>query len=356
MNRPLRVIDTGLLQGRMNIAIDAAMLELRQADIIGDSLRFIHFEATALVGRHQALHQEIKVDHCKANGVGIGRRVTGGGAIYLDPKQLGWALILKRNSLAVQGLGEITKAICEAAAFGLSKLGIDARFRPRNDIEVAGKKISGTGGFFDGDVLMYQGTVLIDLNPSDMVAALNMPIAKASREGETDQAARVTTLKQLLGQAPTHVEVIAALTQGFAEKLNFLPNHEPPSPEELALAQKLYAEEIGTDEFVYEIDEPWREAGIGIGTCKSAGGAVTAYLRKDGPKNSTIREVIFVGDFFVAPPRLVYDLEAHLRGTKIDNIAQAINEFFAISGNQGLLSITADNFIEALTNAAENQN
>lgn len=355
MNRPLRIIDTGLQDGRMNIAIDAAMLELRQADIIGDSLRFIHFEPTALVGRHQALHQEIKVDYCYAKNVGIGRRMTGGGAIYLDQKQLGWALILKRNSLSVQGLGEITKAICEAAAFGLSKLGIDARFRPRNDIEVDGKKISGTGGFFDGDVLMYQGTVLIDLNPSDMVAALNMPIAKATREGETDPAARVTTLHQLLGKAPPHEEVIAALTQGFAEKLNFIASHEPPAAEELALAQKFYAEEIGTDEFVYEIDEPWREAGIGIGTCKSAGGVVTAYLRKDGPKNSTIREVVFVGDFFVAPPRLVYDLEAHLRGTKIDNLTQTIAEFLANSGNQGLLSITADNFIEALTKAAENQ-
>ena len=29
---------------------------------------------------------------------------------------------------------------------GLRKLGVDAEFRPRNDIEVNGRKISGTGG------------------------------------------------------------------------------------------------------------------------------------------------------------------------------------------------------------------
>ena len=46
---------------------------------------------------------------------------------------------------------------------------IDARFRPRNDIEVDGRKLSGTGGFFDGDTLIYQGTVLVDLDPAAMV-------------------------------------------------------------------------------------------------------------------------------------------------------------------------------------------
>ena len=60
-----------------------------------------------------------------------------------------------------------------------SALGVDAKFRPRNDIEVDGRKISGTGGFFDGDVLIYQGTVLVDMNPQQMVGALNIREAKS---------------------------------------------------------------------------------------------------------------------------------------------------------------------------------
>ena len=46
----------------------------------------------------------------------------------------------------------MTRRICEAAALGLNKLGVPARYRPRNDLEVDGRKISGTGGFFDGDI------------------------------------------------------------------------------------------------------------------------------------------------------------------------------------------------------------
>ena len=84
-----RVVDTGVLEGRFNIAIDQAMIEEHQAGRIPDTFRFMRFPPTALIGRHQALRQEVDVDHCRAHGIGIVRRITGGGAIYLDEGQLG---------------------------------------------------------------------------------------------------------------------------------------------------------------------------------------------------------------------------------------------------------------------------
>ena len=50
---------------------------------------------------------------------------------------------------------------------------------PRNDIEVDGRKISGTGGFFDGDTLFYQGTVLVDVDPGAHGRGLNVPRGEA---------------------------------------------------------------------------------------------------------------------------------------------------------------------------------
>ena len=140
-----------------------------------DTLRYLRFPPTALVGRHQALGQEINLDFCRANDIGVVRRITGGGAIFLDPGQLGWELAFNRKTLGITSLPELTQAICEAAADGISRLGVDARYRPRNDIEVDGRKISGTGGFFDGDTLFYQGTVLVDMDPQTMVSALRVP-------------------------------------------------------------------------------------------------------------------------------------------------------------------------------------
>ena len=83
--------------------------------------------------------------------------------------------------LGVTDLAETTRCICEAAALGLQKLGVPARYRPRNDIEVEGRKISGTGGFFDGNLIFYQGTLLIDFDPGKMIACLNVPAEKLAK-------------------------------------------------------------------------------------------------------------------------------------------------------------------------------
>ena len=176
-----RIIDTGVREGRANIAFDAALIEERQAGRVADTIRFLRFPPTALIGRHQDLSREINLDYCAENGVGTVRRITGGGAIYLDEGQLGWELVFHRASLGVAALPDLAEKICNAAALGFKHLGVDAKFRPRNDIEVDGRKISGTGGFFDGDVLIYQGTVLVDMNPAQMVKALNIPAAKVAK-------------------------------------------------------------------------------------------------------------------------------------------------------------------------------
>ena len=166
MSVPFRIIDTGVREGRANIAFDPALIELRQQDEVPDTIRFMRFPPTALIGRHQDLSREVNLDYCADDGIGVVRRVTGGGAIYLDEGQLGWELVFHRGSLGIANLPDLAAAICNAAAIGLRELGVNAKFRPRNDIEVDGRKISGTGGFFDGDILIYQGTVLVDMNPA----------------------------------------------------------------------------------------------------------------------------------------------------------------------------------------------
>ncbi|NJD32587.1 MAG: lipoate--protein ligase family protein, partial [Gammaproteobacteria bacterium] len=129
MGGTFRVVDTGVREGRFNIALDQAMLEEHQAGHIPDTFRFMRFPPTALIGRHQALRQEIDVEYCRARGVGIVRRITGGGAIYLDEGQLGWGLIFRRNALGPGSLAELARDICVALAAGLRTIGVEARYR-----------------------------------------------------------------------------------------------------------------------------------------------------------------------------------------------------------------------------------
>ncbi len=344
MPTPFRVIDTGVRDGRHQIAFDEALIELHKAGRVPDTLRFLRFPPTALVGRHQAIGHELRLDHIHANGVGVVRRITGGGAIYLDPGQVGWELVLSRKRLPMSALGDYTRAICEAAAHGLSQaFGVAARFRPRNDIEVDGRKISGTGGFFDGDTLIYQGTVLVDIDPATMMACLNVPRAKLEKRDLDKAENRIVTLKALIGRTPPLDEVHRALAAGFAERLGLTLEQAQPTAEEEALALEKHREEIGTDEFVYAIDEP-RSEGVLEAARTCPGGTVSAFVRLEGQGAARrIREALLTGDFFVTPPRTVLDLEASLRGIPASEAGSAVTAFFA-AHKPDLLTIAQDDF------------
>ena len=343
----ISVIDTGLRTGRENIAHDQAMIDAHVEGVIGDTFKFIHFKPCALIGRHQDLSQELKLDECVKRGVQTVRRVTGGGAIYFDEGQLGWALVCDRKTVG-GNLVEITEKICTAAAMGLSTLGIDAKFRPRNDIEVNGQKISGTGGFFDGNTLMFQGTVLIDLSPEVMMSVLNVPQHKLDKHDLEKAAQRVTCLRALLGEAPSMEAVQSALLAGFEKHLGFEMVAGEISEVVEKLAQNLHAEEIGTDEFVAEINDPARLPDVLVG--QNAKGNLKAFVRLEGPRSNRLREVIFTGDIFVTPPRTLMDLEAHLRGVNIDALETQTEAFFA-NADVGLLSIQPSEFSAALMSA-----
>ena len=351
MTEPFRIIDTGVREGRANIAFDPALIELRQQDLVPDTIRFMRFPPTALIGRHQDLSREINLPYCAEDGVGIVRRVTGGGAIYLDEGQLGWELVFHKASLGIPNLADIAAAICNSAAKGLRVLGVNAKFRPRNDIEVDGRKISGTGGFFDGDILIYQGTVLVDMNPAQMVRALNIPAAKVAKHDLDTAEQRVVTLKELLGEDLPDMKTIQdALIEGFTKGLGITAAAGKITAAEEALAKRFFDEEIGTDDFLYEIDNPSGKDKLLEGSHTGLGGTINAYVKLEGPTHGLLQRVLITGDFFATPPRVVFDLEAALLNTRLDDVEDTIKRFFAEADIE-MLSVEADDFIAAINDA-----
>ncbi|MGI9232687.1 MAG: lipoyl protein ligase domain-containing protein [Woeseiaceae bacterium] len=353
MGNTFRIIDTGVREGRSNIAFDAALIELRQQDKVPDTIRFMRFPPTALIGRHQDLSREINLAYCAEDGVGTVRRITGGGAIYLDEGQLGWELVFHRSSLKIAALPDLARAICNAAAAGLSRLGVDAKFRPRNDIEVDGRKISGTGGFFDGDILIYQGTVLVDMDAAQMVNALNVPQSKFAKHKLDSAAQRVVTLKELLGNELPDMETIkTALIDGFSEGLGISAASGNITDEEEDLAKQHLDDEIGTDEFVAEIDNPADAGDVLAGSHTGAGGTIDSFVKLEGPTRQILQRVLISGDFFITPPRVVLDLEAHLQGCRLNEIEASIKQFFDET-EIDMLSVTPDDFAASISSAIE---
>ncbi len=351
MKRAFRLIDSGVVEGRLNIAIGQALIEAHQSGNAPDTLRFLRFPPTALIGRHQALAQEIDLEYCRQHGIGVVRRITGGGAIFLDPGQLGWELVFGKSTLGIASLADLAREICEAVADGISRLGVQASYRPRNDIEVDGRKISGTGGFFDGDTLFYQGTVLVDMNPQQMVSALRVPQAKLAKRKLDSAEQRIVTLRELMGDStPDLAQIQASLAAAFSERFGLTMETAELDSAEYDRAQQLWREEIGRDEFVSEIEEPAAARGDLLGQHQSPGGIIRSYIRLEGPSQNRIRAALITGDFFIAPPRVIYDLEASLRGVYVEQLDAVIREFFNTAQIE-VLSVSADDFIASIHNA-----
>lgn len=238
----VRVVDTGILPARANVAVTAALVELHGQGRITDTLRFHRYPPSVLIGRHQALADVVRPDVYARADLEIARRISGGGAVYMTPGVLAWDIVAGRRRF-----GETDEAagaaLCRALADGLTQLGVPARSDRRNEITLQGRKLGGAGGFADGASALYQGTVLVDVDVHAIDATL-VPIAG-------DHATRLVTLADYLGHAPAMDQVMAVLTAGLARaRPDIAWRQGALGADELALAETLCAAEIGTEDFV----------------------------------------------------------------------------------------------------------
>ncbi|MDD5330535.1 MAG: lipoate--protein ligase family protein [Sulfuricella sp.] len=326
MDKVWRVIDTGLRSAAENIALDRALLEARQAGEIPNTLRFLRFTPSALLGYHQSAEQELDLDYCRANQIEVQRRITGGGAIYFDETQLGWELYLAKADLGCADMAQISRRICEAAARGISSLGVEARYRPRNDIEVDGRKISGTGGAFEGNALMFQGTLLIRFDVEKMLRVLRIPAEKLSGKAIASARERVANLADLLGYTPDPDAARKALSDAFAREFDVSFQAGELTQPELARYREALAE-IGQPGWIELIARPAGDMPLLHAVRKFPGGLLRVSLTFD-IRAERIKQVWFSGDFFVSPKRIVADLEAALRDVPLAGIESRIEAFF----------------------------
>lgn len=346
MSKAWRVIDTGLRPPAQNLALNRALLEARQAGEIPSTLRFLRFTPSALLGYHQSAEQELNLDYCRAHDIIVQRRLTGGGAIYFDETQIGWELYLTRSDLGTADMTAIARRICEAAARGISALGVEARYRPRNDIEIDGRKVSGTGGAFDGDALMYQGTLLIETDMDRMLRVLRIPAEKLSDKAIVSARERMANLKDLLGYAPEPQRLQAELAAAFAEEFGVRFKPGDLTAKELARYQAAL-DEIDNPGWVSLVARPMSDTPIVEATRKFPGGLLRASVAYD-TATRRIKQVWFTGDMFVSPRRTVADLEARLKDTPFDHLAVRIEEFFA-DRETDMLTLSPSDFIAVVT-------
>ena len=153
-------------------------------------------DPTVIIGRNQVLESEVNVPYCKAFGVDIFRRKSGGGCVYAD-----------RGNVMVSYVSDIQDVVSDFEAFvgktaeALRSIGLDAEMSGRNDILVEGVKVSGNAFFKIPGRGIVHGTLLYDVDFDVLEAAITPSADKMASKGVKSARARVANIKDLMARA-----------------------------------------------------------------------------------------------------------------------------------------------------------
>ncbi|RLG99221.1 lipoate--protein ligase family protein [Candidatus Bathyarchaeota archaeon] len=239
----VRLLKLETYNAYMNMAIDEAIARLRSKDRTVDTLRFYRWKPSAVsVGYFQNTAEEVDLDECRRLNVDVVRRMTGGGAVYHDYNgEITYSIIVKEDSLGIpRDILKSYEVICGGIVLGLRNLGLDAEFKPVNDIQVGGKKISGNAQTRRWGTVLQHGTVLVDADIKTMFRVLKVGKEKISDKLIKAVEERVTTINRVLGKKIGFTEVYEALKGGFEKALNIRLHEGELTEEEKDLSRELY--------------------------------------------------------------------------------------------------------------------
>lgn len=241
-----RVVEMEARDACMNMAIEEAVWKGIKNGTSPPTIRFYSYKPCAVtIGCFQSIRDEVNLEVCRESGVDVVRRWTGGGAVYHD-REITYGVIAPLN-IFPKNIIESYRLICGWIVKALEALGIEAEFRPINDILVGGRKISGSAQTRRGGVLLQHGTLLYDLDLKTMFSVLNVSEEKISDKMIKNAEERVTCVR--MHSDAGKMEVYEALVDAFTEGKDF--EFGGWSRDELARAKELAEGKYRSDEWMY---------------------------------------------------------------------------------------------------------
>jgi len=211
-----RVLGLNAYSAAENMAIDEAVSSLIKEGLSPPTMRFYRWSPGAVtIGCFQCMADEVDMDACHRLGIDFVRRRTGGGAVYHDPAGEITYSIMAPEALFPKDIRESYREICSYVTRALMDLGIDASFRPINDIIVGGRKVSGSAQMRRQGVLTQHGTILYGLDRSTMFTVLKPSKLKLSDKPAASFSDSIACVSELCGASME--ELYDALLKAFTD-------------------------------------------------------------------------------------------------------------------------------------------
>lgn len=258
-------------------------------------LHLYTFVPSAIVGKYQDIRAALKLDRCRDRGIEYNRRSTGGGTVIMGPEimALGFGIHVDYPGIG-RGVNSLFETLSRVLINALKKMGIKALFRPKNDLEVAGKKIAGLSAAAEtGKSLLFHTSLLVNFDIPLMLDIMNTPLIKLHDKGYNCFSRRMTTVNREAGRDIPVEDVMDAVQKAFEEEFKIQFMEDTPDQWEQKSIKRLIDERYTNPEWIFSHKHP--RARMGVGRLKTRGGLLEIYLSLSG---GSIENVIITGDFF----------------------------------------------------------
>ncbi|HEY4687792.1 MAG TPA: biotin/lipoate A/B protein ligase family protein [Anaerolineae bacterium] len=257
-----RLLDTGALDGAMNMAIDEAILRGVAEGSSLPTLRFFDWQPACLsLGQAQPV-ADVDFEACRALGVDVVRRPTGGRAI-LHVDELTYSVTAREDEPRVRGgIVESYRRLSEGLLAGLLKIGVPVEqverpdshdrdqgpvcFEAPSNYEIVfdGRKLVGSAQMRKNGTLLQHGSLPL---AGDIARICDVLAAKPDRDRVR---ARAITVERAIGRCVTYAQAARSMAEGFTSALNLHLEPGGLTPQEHAWAEELrrakYAAETWT--------------------------------------------------------------------------------------------------------------
>lgn len=169
-------------------------------------------EPTVIYGRHQSAEVEVNEDYCRAHGIAVVQRKSGGGCVYADRGNLMISYI-EPSVFSRQYSDSTFDRFLTLIAKALQAKGLPAVTTEHNDILVGGRKISGWACYTTPTGTIVHGTMLYDVNLEDLQQAITPTKEKLNKHGVASVRQRVANLNELTDAFPKIEDLRAYIEQ-----------------------------------------------------------------------------------------------------------------------------------------------
>jgi lipoate-protein ligase A len=240
------------LEPVVHVALDEVIAREVGAGRRPPTLRFWDWSSgLVVIGSFQSVRNEVDADAARRYGIGVTRRISGGGAMFMEPGNCITYSLVVPGSL-VEGLSFVQSYafLDDWVLAALGEVGVQAHYVPLNDIASAHGKIAGAAQrrFADGTVL-HHVTMAYDIDAQKMTEVLRIGREKLSDKGTVSAVKRVDPMRSQTGMARN--DVIASFQDTFRGRYRTKDSRYTDA--ELAAAADLVASKFATDEWTYRV-------------------------------------------------------------------------------------------------------